>query len=109
MAKENRGLFGSEGLLKQFKQIQGQLKVAQKELEEQIITAEVRGGAVKVSVSGTQVCKNIEIDPQLVNSVDNETLQELIVGAMNKALEKARKMALKKLGPLGGGLPGLKG
>jgi len=107
MSKGNSNLFNKMGMLKQFKQVQEQLKITQKELEEQTVTAEVRGGAVKAMISGTQVCKAIEIDPQLIESVDVQTLQELIVSAVNKALEKTRRMALKKLGPLGGGLSGL--
>ena len=95
-------------LLKQYKQIQEQLKHTQKELESELITAEVRGGAIRVTVTGTQSVHAIVIDPDFKEKADVEELQDLLQKALNQAMEKARKLALNKLGPLGGGIPGLR-
>ncbi len=95
---------GQGNLLQQMKKMQEQLKVAQKELEKETVTASSGGGAVQVTMSGTQVCRSVEIKPELAISGDHEMLQRLILTSVNQALEQSRKLAAKKLGPLSGGL-----
>jgi len=102
------GDFNPGNLLKQFKQMQEQMKTTQKELEAELITSDVRGGAIKVTVTGTQTVKSIDIAPDLLEKIDAVELEKLLISVINKALDKARKAALSKLGPLGGGLGGLK-
>jgi len=102
MAKGSKGLLNSDNLLGQMRQMQEQLKVAQKELEKEEISADIRGGAIKITFTGGQVCKVIEIDPDLLKSVDAATLQSLMVEIINKGLDKVRKETMKKLGPIGG-------
>lgn len=102
MAKGMKGMLDSQNLLGQMRQMQEQLKVAQKELEKEEISADIRGGAIKVTFTGAQVCKSIEIDEDLLKSVDSETMQELLIDVINKCLDKVRKQTMKKLGPIGG-------
>lgn len=102
MAKGSKGLLNSDNIMGQMRQMQEQLKVAQKELEKEEISADIRGGAIKITFTGGQVCKAIEIDPDLLKSVDATTLQELLVEITNKGLDKVRKETMKKLGPIGG-------
>lgn len=102
MAKGSKGLLNSDNIMGQMRQMQEQLKVAQKELEKEEISADIRGGAIKITFTGGQVCKAIEIDPDLLKSVDATTLQELLVEITNKGLDKVRKETMKKLGPISG-------
>jgi len=102
MAKGMKGMLDSQNLLGQMRQMQEQLKVAQKELEKEEISTDIRGGAIKVTFTGAQVCKSIEIDEDLLKSVDSETMESLLVDVINKGLDKVRKMTMKKLGPIGG-------
>jgi len=56
----------------------------------------------------------LKIDPKVVDPDDVETLQDLVIGAIEDASSKAQEIAAQKLGPLaggfgGGGLPGLPG
>ncbi|NMB62120.1 MAG: YbaB/EbfC family nucleoid-associated protein [Chloroflexi bacterium] len=102
MAKGVKGLLNSDNILGQMRQMQEQLKVAQKELEKEEISADIRGGAITITFTGGQVCKTIEIDPDLLKSVDATTLENLLVEVTNKALDKVRKETMKKLGPIGG-------
>ena len=60
---------------------------------------------MKVTVTGDQHCQAVEIDPELLKDGDVEMLQDLLLTAVNSALEKSRKLAAERLGPLGGGLP----
>jgi DNA-binding YbaB/EbfC family protein len=95
-------MLNSENLLGQMRQMQEQLKVAQKELEKEEISADIRGGAIKVTFTGGQVCKSVEIDADLLKTVDAATLESLMTEVINKALEKVRKQTMKKLGPISG-------
>ena len=102
MAKGSKGLLNSDNIMGQMRQMQEQLKVAQKELEKEEISADIRGGAIKITFTGGQVCKAIEIDPDLLKRVDATTLQELLIEVTNKGLDKVRKETMKKLGPISG-------
>ena len=83
------------------------METAQASLEVETVTATVGGGAVKVTMTGAQVCKGIEIDPDLLKDGDAEMLQDLILSGVNMALDQSRKLAEERMGPLAGGLSGL--
>ncbi len=101
------GGMGGGGMMAQIKRMQEQMQAAQAELEVETTTATVGGGAVKVTMTGAQVCKGIQIDPDLLKDADADMLQDLILSGVNLALDQSRKMAEDKLGPLAGGMPGL--
>ncbi|MFO8035429.1 MAG: YbaB/EbfC family nucleoid-associated protein [Anaerolineales bacterium] len=108
MSKRSFGGFsgGGQGMMQQLQQLQEQMKKAQEELAAAEVTGSAGGGAVKVVFSGDQKCKAVEIDPDLLEGVDQEMLQDLILAAIKNGLEKANDLAAEKLGPLaGGGLP----
>jgi hypothetical protein len=62
---------------------------------------------VKVTMTGDQHCKAVEIDADLLKDADAEMLQDMILSAVNLALDDSRKLAEQKMGPLAGGIPGL--
>jgi hypothetical protein len=95
----------SMGMMGQIQKLQEQLQEAQAKLKDEVVSASAGGGAVKITVSGEQVCKAIEIDPDLLKDADVEMLQDLILTAFNNALEKSRELAAERLGPLASGLP----
>jgi DNA-binding YbaB/EbfC family protein len=101
------GMGGGGGMMAQLKRMQDQMQAAQAELEVETTTATVGGGAVKVTMTGAQVCRGIQIDPDLLKDADADMLQDLILSGVNLALDQSRKMAEEKLGPLAGGMPGL--
>jgi len=96
---------GQGGMMQQLQKLQEQLMEAQAKLAEEIITGTSGGGAVKVSVTGDQRVTSIEIAPELLEDGDVEMLQDLIMAAMNTALDESRNLAAERLGPLAGGLP----
>ena len=111
MAKGFKGSFGGGGgggnLMKQVKLMQEQMQAAQAQLAEETVNASVGGGAVKVTMTGAQVCKAVEISPDLLKEADLDMLQDLVLSAVNSALDQSRDLAAKKMGPLAGGLSGL--
>ena len=56
---------GSGGMLGQLRKMQEQLAEAQAKLAEETVTATVGGGVVKITMTGDQHCKNVEIDPEI--------------------------------------------
>ncbi|HVN56091.1 MAG TPA: YbaB/EbfC family nucleoid-associated protein [Anaerolineaceae bacterium] len=101
------GGMGGGGMMNQIKKMQEQLAQAQAQLAEETVTVTAGGGAVKVTMTGDQVCKGVEIDAELLKDADAEMLQDLILTAVNLALDKSRQLQSDRLGPLAGGLGGL--
>lgn len=104
-----RGMTGGMGggMMAQIKKLQEQMEAAQAALAEETVTATVGGGAVKVTMTGAQECRAIEIDPELLKDADAEMLQDLILSGVNLALDQSRKLSEERMGPLTGGLAGL--
>ncbi|ALU67853.1 YbaB/EbfC family nucleoid-associated protein [Rhodococcus qingshengii] len=100
-------------LLAQAQQMQQQLMAAQQEMAQAEVTGQAGGGLVVATVKGTGEVVGLQIDPKVVDPEDVETLQDLVIGAIEDASRKAQEVAAEKLGPLagglGGGLPGLPG
>lgn len=95
---------GQGGMMNQLKKLQEQMEAAQAKLAEETVTATVGGGAVKVTMTGDQRCKGITIDPDLLKDADAEMLQDMVLSAVNMALDQSRQLASDRLGPLAGGL-----
>jgi DNA-binding YbaB/EbfC family protein len=93
------------GMMQQLQKLQEQIQQTQAQLSEETVTATVGGGAIKVVMTGDQRCRSVEIDPALLVDADVEMLQDLILTAVNAALDQSREMAADRLGPLAGGLP----
>ncbi len=96
--------------LRQAKELQTKLAKAQQELGKLTVEASSGGGAVKVTISGGQEVKSVKISPEVLESQDIEILEDLVMAAVNEAIEKSQQMAQEHLGPLTQGLklPGLK-
>ena len=91
-------------IMKQAQKMQKQMEEAQKNLEEQEVTAAAGGGAVEVTVSGKH-----EVAEEVVDPDDIEMLEDLIMAATNEAMRKideASQQSMSQItGALGGGLP----
>jgi hypothetical protein len=95
------------GMMAQIKRLQEQMEAAQAQLAVETVTSSAGGGAVKVTMTGDQHCTAVEISPELLQDADAEMLQDLVLSAVNLALDDSRKLASEKMGPLAGGIPGL--
>lgn len=100
--KKNQG-----GMMAQVQAMQQQMEIIQTQLAEETVTASAGGGVVKVTMTGQQHCRAVEIDPALLEDGDVEMLQDLVVSAINLAQEKATQLANERMGPLAGGLAGM--
>ncbi len=95
------------GMMAQIKRLQEQMEAAQEQLANETVTSSAGGGAVKVTMTGDQKCTQVVIDPELLKDADAEMLQDLVLSAVNLALDDSRKLAAEKMGPLAGGIPGM--
>ena len=98
---------GSGGMMNQIKKLQEQMEQAQAQLAEDTVTSTVGGGAIKVTMTGDQRCKEVIIDPEMLKDADAEMLQDMLLSAVNLALDDSRKLAEERMGPLAGGLSGM--
>ncbi len=98
---------GQQAMMRQLQKLQEQMEQAQLALAEETVTASVGGGVVKVTMTGDQHCRGIEINPEILQDADAEMLQDLLLSAVNMALDQSRDLANERLGPLSGGLSGL--
>lgn len=106
----NRGPGGGGGdLMKQIQAMQSKLAEAQAKLEEMIFDATSGGGAVAVKMNARPALLEITIKPEVLDPDDVDMVQDLIMAAMNDALEKVRSGQMQQLAGLAGGLniPGL--
>ena len=95
-------------MLRQVQQMQEKMNKVQAELENETVDAAAGGGAVKVVVTGSQKVVSVTIDPAAAE--DQEMLQDLIVAAVNEAMEKSKALAASKMQSVAAGLglpPGL--
>ncbi len=98
---------GMNNLMKQAQRMQRQMEESAKELETKEFTATVGGGVVTATVSGKKDLKEVKIDPEAVDPDDVETLQDMIVAAVNEAMKQADEASQAAMGRFTGGLGGL--
>ena len=99
------GMLGGLGMMKQIQQMQEQMIATKEALAEETVTSTAGGGVISVVATGDQKIQSISIDSDLLQDADVEMLQDLILTAVNTALEQSKEMVRERLGPLTGGFP----
>jgi len=96
-------------LARMAQQMQAEMVRVQAELESLRLEGSSGGGAVKAVITGKQELVSVTIDPAVVDADDVEMLQDLVLAAVNDALESSRRTAEQKMAAVTGGLrlPGL--
>ncbi|RKO62406.1 DNA-binding protein, YbaB/EbfC family [Caldibacillus debilis GB1] len=104
-----RGMGNMQNMMKQMQKMQKKMLEAQEELKNKRVEGSAGGGAVTVVVSGHKEVLEVKISEDVVNPEDVETLQDLIVVAVNDALGKVDKLTEETMGQFAKGLnlPGL--
>jgi DNA-binding YbaB/EbfC family protein len=86
------------------REMQANMEKAQTELGELTVQGTAGGGAVTVVMTGTQELREIKISKDAVDPTDVETLQDLVLAAVNDGLARSKELAAQKLGGVTGGL-----
>lgn len=96
-------------MMKQAQKLQSKMLEMQEELGNRTVTVQVGGGMVEVVANGRQEVLSLRIDPEVVTPDDTEMLQDLVLAAVNDALNRSREMVSEEMAKLTGGMkiPGL--
>lgn len=97
------------GMMQQAQMMQQRMQQIQEEVEKKSVTATAGGGVVTIKMSGKKEIEEIVLKPEVVDPDDIETLQDLIMVAVNDAIKQADDMLTDGLSEITGGLniPGL--
>ena len=85
-------------MMKKAQELSETMKKQQEELAKQIFSVSVGGEMVKMTFNGKQEAKSIDIDPEVVDVDDIETLQDLILSAVNEGIRQSQKNMQNSLG-----------
>ncbi len=91
-------------IMQQAQKMQEQLIAAQAELATAEVIGQAGNGLVQVTMTAAGEVRAVRIDPQVVDPDDVDTLQDLVVGALQDAARAAQQLQAEKMGPLAGGL-----
>ena len=96
-------------VIKQAQKMQEEMERVQSELETKTVEASAGGGMVEVSANGKKEILSIKIKPDVVDPDDIETLEDLVMVAVNDAIKKADEMMTEGMSAVTGGIniPGL--
>ncbi|MFZ7111282.1 MAG: YbaB/EbfC family nucleoid-associated protein [Desulfatiglandales bacterium] len=98
-------------IMKQAQKFQAKIAKLQEELGDRTVEASAGGGMVTVVANGRQEVVSIKIDPEVIDRDDPEMLQDLVLAAVNDALNRAKNMVSEEMGKLtqGMNLPNIPG
>ncbi len=96
-------------MIKQAQRMQDQITELQEDIEEREFSATAGGGAVEVTVTGKKTIKALSIKPEVVDPEDIDMLQDLIISAINEAVNNVEATTEEEMSKITGGvsLPGL--
>lgn len=98
---------GMGGMMKQLQKMQEDMAAAQESLAQETVEVSVGGGAVTVVITGHQRVQSISINKDVIDTSDEEwltDLQDMVVLAVNQAIEQSQTMAAQKMESITGGL-----
>lgn len=93
-------------IMKQAQKMQEQMQKVQDELANLQVEGSAGGGMVTVVANGKQEITEVRIDKQVVDPEDIEMLEDLVVAAVNQAMEKAQELASQEMNKVAGGMLG---
>ena len=103
------GPLNMNGMMKQVQKMQEEMTALQTELEEREYEVSAGGGMVKVKINGKREILHIDIQPDIVDPDDIETLADVVTAAVNEAIKKVDSTSESEMQKITGGLniPGL--
>ncbi len=101
---------GGGGMMAQIRQLQEEMARTQESLGDESVEVSVGGGVITMVMSGHQRLQSVTIQPDILDPDDVEMIQDLVLAAVNEAIERSQALASDRMGALTGGLnlpPGL--
>ena len=112
-ARIPNGLGGGAGnlnaMIKQAQKMQEDMQAKQAELDEREYEISAGGGVVGVKINGKREILSIDIQPEIVDPDDIETLSDILVAAINEAIKRVNDTNEKEMGAITGqmSMPGM--
>lgn len=107
--KKASNMFGD--MMGKLKEAQKQMEEAKKRLDTIYVDATTENGKIKVTATGNKKIKQISIDESIINDYGKEGLEDLLVVAINKAIDSAEKINEAEMSSMARGImpnmPGL--
>lgn len=103
---------GMGAMMGKIQKMQQDMEKAREELENETVEVSVGGGAVTVVMTGHQRVKSITLNPEMIDTADEDwvnDLQDLLVMAVDKAVEDSQTMAAERMEEISGALGNLPG
>ncbi len=96
-------------MMRRAQEMQTRLARLQEEIGDRTVEASAGGGMVSVTVNGKMEVLSVRIEKEVVSAEEIELLQDLVRGAVNEALRRARELIAAEMSKITGGLniPGL--
>lgn len=98
---------GGGGMMGQIQKMQEQMAIAQAELADETVTETVGGGVISITMTGDQHCREVKIAAELLENPDVDMMQDMLLSAINLALDSSRELSEKKMAPFTSMLGGL--
>ena len=98
-----------QSMLKQAQKMQEDMAAKQAELEEKEYEVAAGGGVINVKINGKKEILSVKIDPEVIDPDDAETLEDLIVAAVNEAIKKVEAISAEEMQKITGSMsiPGM--
>ena len=98
-----------QAMLKQAQKMQEDMATKQQELEEREYEVAAGGGVINVKINGKKEILSVKIDPEVVDPDDVDTLEDLIVAAVNEAIKKVEAVSSEEMQKITGAMsiPGM--
>ena len=91
-----------EDMMGKLQNMQEQMQESQKKLNEIFVEADQAEGKIKVVCTAAKNVKDISIDAEMLKTAEKEEIEDLLVLALNEALQKAEEIATKEMSAFGG-------
>lgn len=91
-------------MMKQAASMQKEMQKMQEELAGKTVDFSSGGGMVTATATGDMRITSISIDPKVVDGDDVEMLEDLVLAAVDGALNASKDMAKEEMGKVAGGL-----
>ncbi|MEZ4767623.1 MAG: YbaB/EbfC family nucleoid-associated protein [Caldilineales bacterium] len=104
------GMGGGGGMMAQIRQLQEEMARTQESLGDETVEVSVGGGVITMVMTGHQRLQSVTIQPDILDPDDVDMIQDLVLAAVNEAIERSQALASERMGALTGGLnlpPGL--
>lgn len=111
---KNRGMNNQAAMLQQVQKMQEDMAAKQAELEAREYEISAGGGAVTIKINGKKQVLALDIQPEIVDPDDIETLSDILVAGINEAIKRVEETSAAEMEQITGalsipGMPGLPG